>query len=229
MPYVLLSSFVSGALIAANWFIFIKAIAAKQVLESSLGYFLSPLFMVSLGAIVYKDKFSKIQGLAIGIATIGVGYQIIAFGRVPYYALGLAATFALYGIVRKRTSNLSSLQGLTLETILMSPFALCYLWELQVSGALAFGTTGVRDIILLIGIGGVTAVPLLLFAAGSQLIPYSTSGILQYITPTGHFILGIFVYKEQLSPSKAVAFGFIWLAVALYMFAILQKKEKKRQ
>jgi len=223
-PKVLASSLLSGTLIAGNWLCFIYAVEANLVLESSLGYFLSPLLMVLLGMLIYAERLKRLQVLAIIVAVFGVGYQVYAYGRIPYYALGLAFTFALYGIVRKRTSKLTSLQGLALETLLLTPLALVYLLYLKQSDQLQFGTTGATDMLLLVGVGGITLIPLLLFAAGSRLIPYSTSGVLQYITPTAHFLFGIFLFHEPLSTAKGISFTFIWIAVALYMLSLSRRR-----
>jgi chloramphenicol-sensitive protein RarD len=214
-PRTLLLFSASGLLLAVNWLVYILAVQANMVVESSLGYFINPLVNVLLGVLFLRERLRIGQMLAIGLAAIAVLYLTFNHGSLPWIALTLAFTFGAYGLLRK-TATLGSLDGLTLETLLMFVPALVFLIVLQVSGAGAFGPGDPLTVGLLVISGALTCVPLGLFAAGARRVSMVTLGLLQYMAPTIQFLLGIFLYHEQVSPERLFGFGLIWVALAIY-------------
>lgn len=205
----------AAILLAANWLTYIWAVNSGQVIESSLGYFINPLVSVLFGLIFFKERLRPWQWLPLGVATAGVIYLTVDFGRLPWIALLLAATFGLYGLVKKM-SPLSALPGLTLETAILFLPALAYLVFVEIQGTGAFGQGDARLSLLLAFAGVITAVPLLLFGTAARQIPLSLLGILQYITPTCQFLLGVFVFHEPFSNDRLIGFSIIWLALLLF-------------
>jgi chloramphenicol-sensitive protein RarD len=205
---------VSALLIGANWLIYIWAIGAKHVLETSLGYFLNPLVNVVMGVVLLKEKLTRAQGVAVGLAAVGVAVLAVGAASGLWISLTLAGTFATYGLLRK-VAPVDSLEGLTIETVLLAPIAVIYLGWLWSTGDMAFGSA--PDTSLLLALGGiVTAVPLLLFAAGARRLRYSTLGLLQYIAPTIQFLLAVLAYGEPLTTAHLICFALIWSGLAIY-------------
>jgi chloramphenicol-sensitive protein RarD len=181
----------SAVMLAINWLTFIYAVSHNRVLDSSLGYFMNPLVTVLLGIVFLKERLRAWQGVALGLATIGVSFLAVHVGQFPWIALSLATSFGFYGLLRK-TSAVGSLLGLMWETILLLPLAIpLAMW---------------------------TSVPLLCFAAGAKRLRLSTMGFLQYLAPTGQFLLAVYAYGEPFSTVHRVAFGFIWVAIAIYLY-----------
>jgi len=206
---------IASILIAFNWGLYIWAVNSDKIVDSSLGYYINPLFSVALGVVIFKEKLSYWQKVALSIAFIGVIIKTLQYGKIPWISLGLAISFALYGAVKKYV-RASSIVGLTLETTMLTPVAVAYIALRQFSGVGAFEREGVVVILLLIGSGVVTAVPLLLFASGAKRLPMSVLGFTQYISPTISLLIGIFVYHEDFTAVDMAGFGFIWLALAIY-------------
>lgn len=204
-------------LLTANWLTFIWAVNSGHVVESSLGYFINPLVNVLLGGLFFREKLRKYQAIAVGLAVVSVLVLTINYGHFPWIAFVLAFTFGLYGMVRKKI-NIKSLPGFGAEMFMAVPFALAYLIYLNFQGNIAFLHSDFLTNILIIATGIVTAVPLLLFNYGVRHLPLKTVGFIQYITPTGMFILGVFVYKEPFSVPKLISFILIWTALAIYSF-----------
>jgi chloramphenicol-sensitive protein RarD len=206
----------SGAiLVSANWGVFIWAVNAGHVVDTSMGYYINPLLSVFLGMLVLRERLNFWQQVSLVFATAGVLIITFQYGRIPWVALSLAVSFALYGLVKKVT-NIESLIGLTLETIVLAPLGLGYLIYLQWNGSGAFGNIVWWRTLLLAGAGLVTAIPLLWFARAVQRIPLTMVGFIQYLTPTMTLLLGVFLYHETFSPAHLVSFGFIWFALALF-------------
>lgn len=225
-PRVIASFAVSALLLSGNWLLYIWAVNNGHVIESSLGYFINPLVNVMLGYLVLKERLRRGQWAAIALAACGVAWLAWDAGRMPWIALVLAASFGLYGLMRK-TAALGALEGLSFETMLLFPFALGYVVWLTMNGANAFVNTasdGTR--LLLVAAGPITAIPLLLFAAGARKIPLSVLGLLQYIGPTIQFTLGIFLFQEAFTSGKLVGFMMIWSALALYAAEGLWKRSR---
>lgn len=201
--------------LSINWLTYIYAVNTDQVVESSLGYFINPLVSVLFGVLFLRERLRNIQWLAVGIATLGVGYLTWNYGRLPWIALLLAVTFGLYGLIKK-TAPLGALYGLTLETGVLLVPALAFLAWTGYQGESAFGSAGVGFDLLLAALGVITAVPLLMFGAAARQIPLTMVGLLQYIAPTCQFLLGVLVYQESFSSSRLVGFLIIWTALALF-------------
>ncbi|MCI0650455.1 MAG: EamA family transporter RarD [Planctomycetes bacterium] len=211
----------STLLVAVNWYVYIWAVAHDRVLDGSLGYFINPLFSVLLGCLVLRERLRRLQALGVAIAALGVASQAIALGRVPAIALVLAVTFALYGFVRKK-APVGALAGLAVETAILLPFALAYLAWLGLENKLVFCAGGDRTTDLLLALGGVvTATPLLFFASAARRLPLSTVGFLQYIAPTGQFLLAVLAYGEPFTTTHAVAFGCVWGGLCLFTYDLL--------
>ena len=205
----------ASLLIGVNWLMYVWAVNAGHIVETSLGYFINPLISVLLGLIVLREKLRSAQWLPIGLASIGVTYLTIRFGQLPWIALGLAFTFGFYGLVKK-VAPLSSLSGLTLETGILFIPALAYLGFVEASGNAAFLHTGIIPDLLMIGAGLVTTVPLLMFASAAKQIPLTMMGVLQYLAPTIQFLIGIYVYKEAFDRTRLIGFSIVWLALIVF-------------
>ena len=217
---LLLTLTASALVISLNWGVFIWAVADGRILECSLGYYINPLVSVVLGVAVLRERLRRLQWLAVAIAAIGVAIEVVSFGTLPWVALTLALSFAFYGLIRK-TAPVDPVSGLFIETLLLSPAALIFLAMLAAQGEGAFLGQGLRIDVLLLLAGPITALPLLLFVAGAQRIRLTTVGLLQYIAPTGHFLLAVFVYHEPFTPVHLATFSCIWLALAIYSLSIL--------
>lgn len=205
----------TGVLLAINWLTYVWAVNSGFVVEASLGYFINPLVNVLLGVIFLKEKLRAWQWVPIGLAAAGVAWLTISQGALPWIALVLATSFGTYGLIKK-VAPLGSLPGTTLETGLVFLPALGFLVAQEIQGVGAFGHQGAGMDVLLALTGVVTAAPLLLFAAGARLVPLSTMGILQFISPSLQFLSGVLLFGEPFSPGKGVGFSFIWLALILF-------------
>ncbi|MEJ2210667.1 MAG: EamA family transporter RarD [Anaerolineae bacterium] len=214
-PRMLLVFGLTTCLLGANWFTYIWAVNSGHVVDSSLGYFINPLFSVLLGVLFLGERLRPGQAVAIVFALAGVLFLTVAYGAFPWIALTLAGTFGLYGLLRK-TAPLGSLEGLGLETALLSVPTLAYLLALESAGSGSFGHAGAATSLLLAGAGVVTAFPLLMFAYAARNVTLATVGILQYIAPTLQFLLGVLVYGEPFNGTRLVGFAAIWAALALY-------------
>lgn len=205
----------STLLIAANWLIFIYAVEQKEVLQSSLGYFLNPLVNVLLGVLFLRERLNTIQSLSVILAAVAVITLAFHVGKLPWIALLLAISFGTYGLLRK-IARIDALIGLTVETLLLAPAALAYLLFLHVQGESLF-LAGFFKLDLLLPLSGVvTAVPLLLFVGAAKRLRLATVGFLQYITPSLHFLWAITIFHEPFSPFHLLCFMLIWLGLALY-------------
>lgn len=205
----------STTILMANWFIYIHAINSERVLETSLGYFINPLVNVIFGLLIFKERLRPWQILALGLAAIGVLNLVFRVGEVPWIALSLACTFSTYGMIRKLV-KLGSVEGLLVETSLVLPIALGYAVYLAAAGQAQFLAHGWRLDLLIILAGPVTALPLIWFTSAARRLNYSTLGIFQYIAPSGHFLLGVFLYEEPFGPVQLFTFACIWAALAIF-------------
>lgn len=205
----------STALLAVNWYLFIWAVAHDLILQASLGYFINPLLNVVLGMVFLKERLSRPAAVAAVLAGAGVAVQAAVIGSVPVIALSLALCFGLYGLLRK-TASVGAVVGLTVETTLMMPAAVGYLIWARSTGGLYLGTGDLPVDILLVMAGVITAAPLLSFTSAARLLPLTTLGFLQYIAPSGQFLLAVLVYGEALTTAQLVTFGCIWAALAIF-------------
>jgi chloramphenicol-sensitive protein RarD len=214
----ILDSFVASALLlTANWFIYIWSVNNGHVIDASLGYFINPLINVLLGLVVLKEKLRRGQWIAMAVAASGVGWLTWQAGELPWIALILGITFGGYGLLRK-TAALAALEGLSLETMILFPLALVYVLWLSWHGHNAFlNTSHDSTRWLLAAAGPITAIPLLLFAAGARKIPMAVLGLIQYLSPTMQALLGVWVFHEAFPTARLAGFLVIWTALILYV------------
>ncbi|CAN5498210.1 EamA family transporter RarD [soil metagenome] len=214
-PRVLAGFTASALLLSCNWFVYIWAVNNEHVVDAALGYFINPLVNVLLGFVLLGERMRPLQWAAIGLAACGVAWLTWLGGQLPWIALVLAGSFGAYGLLRK-TASLGALEGLSLETLVLFPLALAYLIWLTIAEHNVFLTATPATQWLLLAAGPITAIPLLLFAAGARRIPLSTLGLLQYIGPTIGLLLGVWLYHEPFSAGRFAGFIVIWTALALY-------------
>ena len=207
----------SSALLAVNWGVFVWATVNDRLLEASLGYFINPLVSVALGTLLLRERLGVLQWIAIALATIGVALLTWRAGEAPWVALVLASTFGFYGLVRK-TAKVDALVGSTVETVLLAPIAATYL--LAVPG-FAVGDATMQ--LLVAGTGVVSAVPLVLFASAARRLPLSTIGFLQYLAPTGQFLLAVVAFGEPVPLDRLLAFVVIWTGLAVFTFDLWRR------
>ena len=221
-PRQLIRIAVASALVGTNWLIFVYGVNNGRILETSLGYFILPLLNVGLGVLVLDEKLRHMQWLAVAFAAIGVTIEAFRVGGLPWISLTLAATFGIYGLMRKQLP-LDSANGLFLETACMTPLALGYLVWLGLNGQGHFGESMQVDL-MLAATGLVTAIPLLLFAIAARRLPLSTIGFLQYLAPSISFMIAIFLYHEPMDFHRALGFALIWAGLVVYSIDMLHAK-----
>ncbi len=202
-------------LISINWFLYVYAVSHDRIVETSLGYYINPLISMLLGAIFLKEKLSPAIKIAFLLAATGVLISTISFGSLPLLALGMAFSFAFYGLIKK-TIRLDALRGLAIETLFVFPIAVAYYFYLLSIGRVSFLEVGLSTDVLLIASGLVTAFPLLLFAIGAPLIPMYMIGFLQYIAPSLMLLIGVFIYGEAFTAVDILSFSLIWSALILF-------------
>lgn len=217
----------TALLIGANWLVYIYAVVSGHVLEGSLGYYLNPLVNVLLGVVLLKERLSPLQMAATALAAAGVALLAFGAGAGLWISLALAATFSLYGLLRK-IAPVDALEGLWVETALLAPLALGWLLWVQGQSGPAFLSYGATVDVLLVAGGMITAIPLLLFTAAARRLPYSTMGFLQYISPTLQFLLAVAVFGEPLTATHMVCFAAIWGALALVAFDGMRTARARR-
>ena len=214
-PRTLATMALTTVLISINWLLFIWSISTGHLVEASLGYFINPLVNVVLGMVFLGERLRRAQAVAVLLATVGVVWLTVHLGRPPWIALVLAASFATYGLLRKLAKP-SGVEGLALETALLAPLALGFMAWRQGEGVLAFGNAGLGITLLLLAAGPITALPLIWFAEGARRLRYATLGFLQYLAPTGQFLLAVAAFGEPFTAGHAVGFGLIWTALGIY-------------
>ncbi|MEL6224977.1 MAG: EamA family transporter RarD [Cyanobacteria bacterium J06627_8] len=205
---------VSACLLAVNWGLYIYGVNTERVVETSLGYYINPLLSVMLGMVFLKERLNRVQWVAVGLATVGVLNFVVDFGQVPWIALGLALTFGLYGLLRKMVA-IAPMIGLAVETLVLAPLMLILVTYWQATGQGHF-TTSVSIMLIFIGAGVVTSMPLLWFNNAAKRLRLSTMGFFQYIAPSLQLVLGVFLYGEPFTRTHAVTFVCIWTALAIY-------------
>jgi len=225
---VLLTLCGSTLLIATNWLVFIYAVQHGEVLQSSMGYFITPLLSILLGFIFLRERLNRWQMFSVLLALIGVLNLTLHHGQVPWIALILASSFGLYGLLRK-VAQVEAMIGLTVETLLLGPFALAYIVYLTTQQDSSFLTGTLRLDLLLPLSGVVTAIPLLLFVAAARRLQLATIGFLQYLTPSLHFILAVGLYNEPFSHGHLLSFLFIWTGLGIYSGNALWKSRSAWQ
>lgn len=210
----------AAILITANWGTYIYAVNSQHVVESALGYFITPLLSVALGMIFLKERLRLPQVVAIAVVVIAVIVLTVDYGRLPVISLILACSFGVYGLLKKKVP-LDAISSLTAESAVIAPIAFVYL--LTLGSANTFTTEGTGHTLMLLSTGIVTAVPLVLFGAGAQRIPLTTMGMLQYLAPILQFAWGVFVVHEPMPASRWIGFALVWLALAIFTFDAVRK------
>lgn len=226
-PRLVAMIFGAGLLIAVNWGVYIYGVNSDQVVEASLGYFINPLVTVLMGVLILGERLRRLQWVAVGIATVAVLVLTFGVGKLPWIALVLAFSFGGYGLLKK-VAGVDPQASLALETAFMSPFALAYLIYLQVQGQLVLFHYSTQVTVLLMGLGVVTAVPLLLFAGAANRVPLSTMGVLQYLTPIIQFIIGVWVFDEVMPPVRWAGFAIVWVALLVFTYDGLRQGRANR-
>jgi chloramphenicol-sensitive protein RarD len=226
-PRTLVTFAVTSGLLGLNWGIYIWAVNAGHIVDTSLGYFINPLITVAFGVIFLRERLRLWQGVAIGLASVGVIYLTVGYGSFPWIALTLASTFGLYGLLRK-TAALEALEGLALEMSFLFLPMLGYLVYLASAGKASFGHTGVGTGLLLALSGVVTAGPLFLFNYGARRIPLTMLGMLHYLAPTGQFLLGVLAYGEDFSTTRLIGFSVVWTALLIFSLESFVEDRRRR-
>lgn len=217
--------FLCGILISVNWGIYILTVAMGRILEASLAYYMNPLFSVLIGAVFFKEKLSAVQWSSVALAFAGVMFSVIRYGMVPYLAIIIGLTFALYGALKKGIKA-DSETSICMETMSVLPLAIIFIAYAQFSGLTTYSSLSAAEVILLVLTGPVTSIPLMLFAKGVKGIPIVTSGILMYINPTLQLLVGVFIYNEAFTQTNAVTFAFVWAAVILFVYDSFRRHRK---
>lgn len=217
----------SALLLGINWSTFVWAAHHERIVEASLGYFLNPLLNVLIGFLVLGERLNRAQVVSIALAGAGVAVQIALVGHVPWIALVLAVSMGLYGLARRQSPQ-GSLAGLATETLVTTPLAIAYLGWLQTQSVPLFGPARTSDVVLLLGLGIITAVPLLGFADAARRLPFSLLGLLQFLAPTGQFLVGWLVYHEPVSTAAMGSFLLIWAAVAVFCWDVWRRGSRWR-
>lgn len=222
-PRVLGMAMVTSALISINWGAYVWSIQSGQAVEAALGYYINPLFSILLGAVILGEKLTARQWLAVALAAAAVALLTIEAGQLPLLALTMTFSWGFYALF-KRALPVGPNQGFTLEVMILTPFALAGIVWLEGQGLLHVTRAGAWDVVLLLGAGVITAVPLMLYANGAKGLTLSTIAIMQYITPSMIFLIAIFVFGEPFGGARLVAFPMIWAALALYSTEILRRR-----
>ncbi len=212
-----------AALLAVNWLLYLAAITQRQVLQASLGYFVTPLVSIFFGRLFLGETLRPLQIGAIALAAVGVVWLTVWGGQMPWLALGIGLSWSLYGLVRK-LAPLPALPGFTLETLLLLPFALLYLGWHHANGSLVFAQLPPLPLAVVVGSGAATMIPLLLFAAAAQRIRLSTIGILQYLSPSLQFLLSLTAFHEPFSRMQFAGYLWVWAGVALFVWGARKRQ-----
>ncbi len=227
-PGTLLTLAITATLVGCNWLMYIWAVTSGHIVEASLGYFINPLVSVAFGVIFFKDRMTRLQIAGLALAFIGVVYLTIAQGKPPLISLGLAVSFAIYALLRKRTSA-KPIPGLLVETSILLPLAAGYLVFIGARGEATFLSGSWRADLLLLAAGAITITPLVWFVEAAKRLTLSTMGFLQYISPSGQFLIGVLMYGEPFTLERAVAFVFIWSALAMYSLSLARSAHRGRR
>lgn len=218
----------AGVMVTINWGLYIIAIHSGHILEGSLAYYMNPIMAIVIGFIVFKERLIPIQWLSVLIAAIGVGYSIIAYGKVPVFALAIGGSFAIYGALKKKI-NCDSDVALFIETLSVLPVAIAIMVWKTGTGSVNFNAFTGLELILLPLSGAITSIPLLFFAEGMKTTTLTTSGILMYVNPTLQLLVGVLIYGEEFTRVNLITFVFVWLALILYLASILGRLKTLEQ
>ncbi|WP_261809035.1 EamA family transporter RarD [Nonomuraea sp. C10] len=217
----------AALIITVNWGTYIYAVNTGHVVEAALGYFINPLVSVLFGVVLLRERLRPLQWTAVGFGALAVIVLTTNYGRLPYLALVLAFSFGLYGLIKKQ-ANVGAAESLTVETLLLLVPAVAYIGFLEASGQGTFVDLGPWHVVLMVGAGVITAVPLLCFTASAIRVPLSTIGLLQYIAPVLQFLCGVLIAKETMPPSRWIGFSIVWLALAIFTYDSLRAARAAR-
>lgn len=226
-PRTLGMALITAALITVNWLIYVWSVGAGRAVETALGYYINPLFSIFLGAVLLRERLDGRQKAAIALAVVAVALLALETGGLPWVSVGLAVSWGFYAYFKK-SLPVGPNQGFFLEVLILTIPAIAFIIYTEMNGAGHFGDTGMADILLLMGCGVVTAVPLMIYANGAKLLRLSTIGIMQYIAPTMIFFIAVFIFKEPFGPYKLAAFVLIWIALAIYTSSLLRHRRARR-
>ncbi|TYB69566.1 EamA family transporter RarD [Nonomuraea sp. PA05] len=218
---------IAALFVTVNWGVYIYAVNSGHIVEGSLGYFINPLVNVLFGVVLLRERLRPLQWVAVGFGALAVVVLTFDYGRLPWVALTLAFSFGIYGLVKKR-AGVAGTESLAVENLIMLLPALGYLGFLQVGGEATFGQEGAGHVLLMVGTGLLTAVPLICFGAAAISVPLSTIGLLQYIAPILQFACGVLVAKEVMPSSRWIGFSIVWLALAVFTYDSLRAARKTR-
>ncbi|MET0734093.1 MAG: EamA family transporter RarD [Microbacterium sp.] len=228
-PKLLALTALAGALIYVNWQVYILAALTDHVVEASLGYFINPIVTVLLGVLVLRERLRASQWAALGLAALAALVIVVGYGVFPWIALTLATSFGLYGLVKKKLGpSVDAVSGLTLESLWLMPVAAVLLIVVANTTGLTFGTSGTWHAVLLGLAGAITAIPLLLFAAGSRRVPLTVMGMLQFVAPILQFIIGVWLLGEPMSPGRWIGFAIVWVALVILTIDSLVAARRSR-
>lgn len=216
----------ASVVIAINWGTYIWGVNNGHVVETSLGYFINPLVTVLMGVVILGERLRNLQWVALGIAAVAVVGLTVEYGRPPWVALVLAFSFGSYGLAKKK-ANVGAIESLTVETMLLAPFAGAYILWLVVQGTSTFGTEGAGHAVLLMSTGIVTAVPLIFFGAAATRVSLTTIGLLQYLAPTIQFAIGVLVFQEEMTPMRWAGFGLVWIALVMFTYEAINHRRRQ--
>lgn len=221
----------AGLLIYVNWQVFVLGTLSGNVVETALGYFINPITTVLLGVFVLKERIRRLQWVAVGIAAAAVVVIVLAYGHIPWIALTLTASFGLYGLIKKKIGRaVDAVSGLTLESFWLIPIAVVQLVIVATTPVgLTMGTAGWSHAVLLAFAGVATAVPLLLFAAGTRRVDLAVIGMLQFLTPVLQFLIGVVVLHEPMPPERWIGFVLVWIAIAVFVVDLLLAARRGRR
>jgi chloramphenicol-sensitive protein RarD len=217
----------AAVLIALNWGTFIYAVNSEHVIESSLGYFITPLVSAAFGVMVFREKLRPWQIVALGVGACAVGLLTVDYGRLPWIALTLALSFGTYGLLKK-LAGVGAAESLALETLVLLVPAIVFLIVLEATGGGTFAHDGAGHVLLLLSIGPITAVPLLFFAGAVTRVPLTVMGMLQYLAPVLQFVVGLTLAGEDMPTSRWIGFGLVWLAIAVFSVDGLNAARRSR-
>jgi len=218
----------STIFISLNWLVFIWAVANDKIMETALGYYINPLISILLGYLFFSERMTKNQYIAIFIACLAVLYQLVALGSLPLISLALGFSFAFYGMIRKKV-HVVSIVGLFVETLMLLPFSLLYLWYIISNDSISFLNSS-NYVSIMLSLGGlVTIIPLLLFNGAATRMKLTTLGFFQYIGPSCAFLVAIFIYHEEFNFDKLISFSLIWIALMIFSLDSLRKRKGNKK
>ncbi len=225
-PKKVLLAALAGILVATNWLTYIMAVTSDNTIDAALGYFINPLAVVLVGTFFFKEKLTGLAKLSIILASVGVVLSTLLFKEFPITPIILAVSFTLYGAVKK-INGIDTFISMFIETLVVTPFALYIIYKYSINDVNVYASGDIGLIILVIMTGAVTLIPLLFYSQAVSIIPFSTVGFFQYINPTILILLGVFVYKEEVTSGQLVSFLFIWSALAVYIYSIIKQNKLK--